>query len=217
MRVNTRKLKKEQYKLAERIELKDGFSRIKYIGACDHFTYNNKLYAAIIVVEYKTMKVVDKVNVVSDVKMPFIPGFQGYREGPALVEAFSKLNIRPDILLVDGHGIAHPRKIGVSSHVGLLLDIPTIGVGKKLIVGDVREGKIWYDKEIRGFEVITKEHAHPIYISPGHKITLGSTLKIIKECIQGHKLPEPLQICHKYLNRVKKSIVKKNKDNEESS
>lgn len=205
MRVNTRKLKKEQYKLAERVELKDGFSRIKYIGACDHFIADDKLYSGIVVLEYKTMKIVDQAYAVADVKMPFIPGLQGYREGPAIVEAFGKLEVKPDLLLVDGHGIAHPRKIGIASHVGLLLDIPTIGIGKKLIVGDVKEGKVWYDREIRGFEVITKEHALPIYVSPGHKVSLGSSLSVVKDCIKGHKLPEPCQMCHKYLNRIKKN------------
>lgn len=205
-----KKFKKEQYKLAEKVELKDSFSKIKTIAGVDQaFIDENKIISGIVVLDYKTMDVIESKYVVLDSKVPYIPTYLGFREGPAIIEAFGKLESKPDVLMIDGHGISHPRRIGMASHIGLLLDIPTIGVAKKLVIGDVKEGKIYFDKEIRGFEITTKEHAKPIYISPGHKIGLGTTISITRQTLKGHKLPEPLQAAHRYVNKLKKRLEKK--------
>ncbi|MBW3003156.1 endonuclease V, partial [Candidatus Woesearchaeota archaeon] len=195
----TSKFKKEQFKLAEKVEIKDSFSKVKTIAAVDQAFTDKKTISGIVVLDFKTMEVIEKKFVVVDTKFPYMPTYLGFREGPAIVEAFNKLEKKPDLLMVDGHGIAHPRRIGLASHVGLMLDIPTIGVAKKLVVGEVQDGKIYFDKEFRGFEIITKEFAKPVYVSPGHKIGLGTTLNIVKATLKGHKLPEPMQIAHAYV------------------
>ena len=133
--MNVDELKKEQLKFAKKVVIKDDYDELFYIGGVDQAFVGEKVISAVIVMEYKTMKIVEKKYAVVDAPMQYIPGFLSYREGPAIVGAVNKLNQKPDILLVDGNGILHPRKIGLASHVGILLDIPTIGVAKKLLMG----------------------------------------------------------------------------------
>ena len=128
-----------------------------------------------------------------------------YKDGPAVIEAYNKLEQKPDVLIVEANGILHPRRIGMASHVGILLDVPTVGVTKRLMLGEVRGQTIYVEKEARGYEFITREYANPIYISPGHKISLKTSMEIIKNCVrQPHKLPEPLHLAHKYGKKIAK-------------
>jgi len=126
------------------------------------------------------------------------------RESPAAVEAFNKLENKPDILIVDAHGIAHPRFFGMASHIGLLLDIPTIGIAKKLMVGKKQDNKIVFNNKIIAQEVKTKEYSKPLYVSIGHKVSLKTAVEIVNKCIKlPHKLPEPLHLAHKYANKIR--------------
>ncbi|MEA3429685.1 MAG: endonuclease V [Nanoarchaeota archaeon] len=205
-----KKFKKEQHKLGEKVELKDSFSKVKTIAGVDQTFVDDKIISGIIVLDMQTNEVIEKKYAIVEATVPYIPAFRGFREGPAIIEAFNKLENKPDLLMIDGHGVAHPRKIGLASYVGLLLDVPTIGISCKLVDGKIEEGKIYFEKDLRGFEVKTKEFAKPVYISPGHKIGLGSSLKITQETLKGHKLPEPLQLAHRYVNKIKKKLIKKN-------
>ena len=207
-------LQKEQIKFAKRVVVKDDFDDIDFYGGVDQAMVGDKIISAVVVLD-KKMKIVEKKYAVVDAPIQYIPGYISYREGPAIVEAIRKLDQRPDLLLVDGHGILHPRKIGLASHVGILLDIPTIGVAKKLFVGEVKSGKVVVDNEILGAEVITKEYAKPMYVSPGHRVSLRTAEKMVKELvIDGHKLPEPLHEAHKYVNRVRKGMLEKEEGTE---
>jgi deoxyribonuclease V len=122
------------------------------------------------------------------------------------MEAFNKLDNKPDVLIVKGNGILHPRRIGMASHVGILLDMATIGFTKNLMLGEVREKTIYVEKEARGYELITREHARPVYISPGNKVSLKTSLEVIKNCLRyPNKLPIPLHLAHKCGNNIKKN------------
>ena len=115
------------------------------------------------------------------------------------------------MLLVDGHGIAHPRKIGLASHVGLLLDIPTIGIAKCLLCGKIEEDKIVLGEKNIGFKFIGKEQASPLFVSPGHKVSMKTSLEVVKNCMRmPHKLPEPLHLAHKNANKIRKEIEREN-------
>jgi deoxyribonuclease V len=156
------------------------------------------------------MEVVEQKYAVVDEKFPYIAGFLSYRESPAVIEAYSKLENIPDLLILEGSGILHQRKIGMASHVGLLIDKPTIGITKTLLCGEVKDGKVIVDKEVLGFELKTKEHGNPIYVSPGNKITLDKSLEIVKKLIKPpHKLPEPLHLAHRYANKIREKLEKK--------
>lgn len=208
--MNIRDLKKEQLKLAKKVTVKDDFDEINYIGGCDQAFTDNKVISAVVVLDYKTLKIVEKKYAVADAPIQYIPGFLSYRESPAVVEAVSKLDQKPDILMVDGNGILHPRKIGMASHLGILLDMPTIGVAKKLLLGEEKDGKIMVEGEARGAILKTKEHAKPIYISPGHRTSLKTAEEVVKRCmVEKHKMPEPLHEAHKYSNKVRDRMLEK--------
>ncbi|HLD01161.1 MAG TPA: endonuclease V [Candidatus Nanoarchaeia archaeon] len=197
-------LKKEQVKLASRISLQDGFSSISTIGGAACVQVGDKLAGAVVVCEFPSLKLIEKQTFVLSDPLPHKPGFAAYREMPALIEAFNKLEKEPDVLLVEGEGIAHLRRIGIASHLGLVLNIPTIGVADKLSIGAVKEGKIIVDLEVLGFEIKTREHSNPVYASPGHLISLGSVLNILKQTIvYPHKMPEPLHLASKIARKVK--------------
>jgi len=199
-------LKKEQKKLAQKVILKDDFSKIKTIGGVDCAQRQNKLAACVVVCEFPSLKLIEKQTAILHDHLPYRPGFLAYREMPAIIEAFNKLEQEPNLILVDGSGILHPRKLGMASHLGLALNKPTIGITKTLLTGRTENSKIYLDKELLGFEVSTREHANHLYISPGHLVSLGTTLKTIQQCLKPpHKLPEPLHLAHKFAkNEIKK-------------
>lgn len=207
-------LKREQQKLASKIELKDAIVRPRTIGGTDCVPVGDKgdkLLASVVVCEYPSFKLLEKQTYVLDNPLPFRQGFQSYREMPAIIEAYNLLEEEPDILLVKGTGIAHPRKIGIASHLGLSLNKPTIGVSQKLIFGNVEQGKIKFGLDIVGFEVKTREHANPVYVSPGHLVSLGSTINLIRSSIQyPHKMPEPVHIAHKVARKKAKKMREEN-------
>lgn len=191
-------LKKEQLKLASRIILRDNFDKVKTLGGIECLTQGDKILASVVICDFPSLKILEKNTFVLHNPLPYRLGFDAYREMPAMIEAFNMLEHEPDVLLVKGNGINHPRRIGLASHLGLVLNISTIGVSEKLNFGKVDHGKIIVEGEISGFEVITKEYAKPIYVSPGHLISLGSVLNIIQQTFRfPHKLPEPLHLAHK--------------------
>ncbi len=201
-------LKKEQIKLAGKVSIIDSAKSIKIVAGADQAYIEGKVISAIAVCDYKSMRLIENKHAVVDAKVPYKSGFLFYKDGPAVIEAFNKLDNKPDVLIVEANGILHPRRIGMASHVGILLDTATIGVTKALMLGQMRENTIYVDKEARGYSLITREHANPIYISPGHKISLKTSLEVIKKCIRlPHKLPEPLHLARKYGNKIRESIV----------
>ena len=191
-------LKREQLKLASKIVLRDGFPSTKTIAGVDCIPVQDKLLACIVVCEFPSLKILEKKTYLLHDPLPYREGFQAYREMPAMIEAYNKLDQEPDLILVNGHGIVHPRKIGLASHLGLALNKPTIGVGESLSVGRVEKGKIILYNEIVGFEIKTREFSKPVYVSPGHLVSLGTVLNILPQTIQyPHKMPEPLHMAHK--------------------
>jgi deoxyribonuclease V len=200
-------LKKEQLKLAPRIILNDSFTTVKTIGGIECNQAGDKLLACIVVCQYPSMEVLEEKSFLLNDPLPYRPGFIAYREMPAMIEAVNKLENEPDLLLVKGPGILHPRKIGIASHLGLALNLPTIGVSEKLTYGKVENGKVMVRGEVMGFEIITREYAKPVYVSPGHQVSIGAVLNIIPKTIQHpHKLPEPLHLAHKYGKKKAKRV-----------
>ncbi|MEW5897002.1 MAG: endonuclease V [Nanoarchaeota archaeon] len=223
-------LKREQQKLASKIILEDGFEAIdaiKTIGGAecvqvvdskpengqlaDKANKTDKILAAVVVCEFPSLKLKEYKTYLLDNPLPYKPGFQAYREMPAIIEAYNLLEEEPDILLVAASGIAHPRKIGMASHLGLALNEPTIGVTERLLTGIVEEGKVLLGGEVVGFELKTKEFAKPVYVSPGHLISPQTALNIVqKTIIYPHKMPEPLHIAHKIARKIarKKDVLR---------
>ncbi|MCH8329405.1 MAG: endonuclease V [Nanoarchaeota archaeon] len=210
--INLNKLKEEQIKLAKKVINTDSAEKIITIAGADQSYADNKVISAIAVCDYKSLEVIEEKHAVVDAKIPYKSGFLFYRDGPAVIEAFNKLENKPDVLILKGNGILHPRRIGMASQVGLLLDTATIGVAKKLMLGQVKGNTIYVEKEARGYKITTREHAKPIYVSPGYKVSLKTSLEVIKNCLRyPHKLPEPLHLAQKYGNKVRKELLKNSK------
>lgn len=192
-----------QNRLAKKVILEDGFDRIEKIAGGDAAYDRDKAFSAIVVLDYAALEVVEESVAESRVAFPYIPTFLAFREMKPLMKAIESLKNKFDILLLDGQGIAHPRSLGIASHLGVVLDIPTIGVAKRLLCGEVRgkikpsqPAKIIYGGRQVGYALQTKRNTSPIYISPGNKVSLDSSLKIVAHCVKKHKLPEPLRFAH---------------------
>ncbi len=204
-------LKREQLRLAPKIVLRDGFSNLKTIGGISCAAAGKNIIACVVICEYPSMKLLETTFYELADPLPYQYSYEAYREMPAMIEAFNRLNQEPDLVLVDGTGILHPRKIGIASHIGLALNVPTIGMTDKLLLGREEKGKIILYNDIVGFEITTREHSLPLYVSPGHLVGLGTVLDVIQKMIQyPHKMPEPVHLAHKLAKkRVKGELSAK--------
>ncbi len=195
-----------------------GFPRL--IGGTD-ISYDRKsnlLYAGIVILEFSSLEIVDTSYYIGEVTFPYIPGLLSFREVPGLYRAFEKLKTIPDVLMVDGQGYAHPRRIGLASHLGLVLDIPTIGVAKKRLIGiypDPPDQKgahspLTDGDELIGYVVRTREHTKPVFVSPGHKIDFEWALQITLNALTRYRIPEPTRQAHLFVNSLRKDHPKGN-------
>lgn len=159
---------------------------------------------AVVVISYPEFSVVEVKTTESKITFPYIPGLLSFREAPLILAACEKLCHTPDLVLVDGQGIAHPRRLGLASHLGLFLDMPTIGCAKSILCGrhePVGEevgchAELIENGEIIGAALRTKIRTKPIYVSVGHKIDLASALYWVTKCCCGYRLPEPTRLAH---------------------
>ncbi|MCD6558075.1 MAG: deoxyribonuclease V [Candidatus Aenigmarchaeota archaeon] len=210
-KINFNKLIKKQKELAEKVITTDNLDidKIEYIAGVDQaFPDKNSIISGIVVLEYKTLEPIEKVHVKTKASFPYIPGFLSFREGPAILKAYKKLRSEPDVLMIDANGILHPRRIGLASHIGVLLKKPTIGVAKSLLCGEQKGNYIIMDDEKIGYVFFSRSGCNPIFISPGHMLSLRSSVKITKNCLAGYKLPEPTRLAHQYVNEIKREQEK---------
>lgn len=203
-------LKKEQVKLAKELKLKDSLkiSEITKIGAIASLIIKNRIISAIIVCD-KNCEILEQQYFVDKLNFPYIYGFRAYRELNSMVEAINKLNERPDIILVSGHGITHSR-LGLASHLSLAVNLPTIGVSNSLFEGNKvsenGEDILLSNKKV-GKVLQSKEKSNPLYISPGNMVSIESAYEFIKSLVKPpHKMPEPLHLSHKYAREVQEEI-----------
>ncbi|HEX54734.1 MAG: deoxyribonuclease V [Candidatus Altiarchaeales archaeon] len=214
MLFNTRRLIRIQERLARRVVIEDRIpEEINTIAGVDQAFINDDILSCMVLLEYPDMNIIETKISRIGVEFPYIPGFLAFREAPAILSVYRKLEKKPDILLVDGHGIAHPRGIGIASHVGVLLNKATIGVAKKVLVGNyeipenIGEHKnLIYNGKVVGFVFKSRYRCNPIFISPGHNISLQTSLKITKKCIKNHKLPEPIFLAHRIVNEYRNNF-----------
>jgi deoxyribonuclease V len=182
---------------------------VALVGGVDisttRFDPEQRVHAAIVGLDWPGLSPVVRAGAVQRAAIPYIPGLLGFREVPAALEAWQRLPRRPELLLVDGHGRAHPRGLGIACHLGLVLDLPTIGVAKSILVGEV-EGTlpdepgaeaplVWRGTRI-GTALRTRRGANPLYISPGHRMTLAGAVNWVRRCGRGYRLPEPTRHAH---------------------
>lgn len=196
-------LRQEQLQRAADVVRQDDFDVLppRFIGGADvGFEQGGEITrAALVILEYPSLTLVEHRIARVATTMPYIPGFLSFREMPALLEAWQQLTQQPDLLFVDGHGISHPRRLGVAAHLGSLVDVPTIGVAKKRLCGrfdalDAEPGsrQPLIDKgEKIGWVWRSKARCNPLFISTGHRVSIDSALHWVEACTAGYRLPEP--------------------------
>ena len=196
-----------QETLAERVSRQDDFGTIRTVAGIDLAYPRNASgtvtgRAAVVVLAYPDLDIVEERVVTRSVTFPYVPGLLSFREAPIALAAFQELRIQPDLLLVDGHGIAHPRRLGLASHLGVLLDLPTIGCAKSILVGKAEEpGHEPGDRmplvdgdETVGLALRTRSRSRPMYVSPGHRISVETAANLVMGCARGFRLPEPTRL-----------------------
>jgi deoxyribonuclease V len=208
-----------------RIEPLANTDKIRYIAGADVSMnlYSTTLHAGFVVLAYPSLEMVAHAVVRDETHFPYIPGLLSFREIPSLLKAWEKLvrehpDKLPDVIVVDGIGIAHPRRLGIASHLGVILDRPTIGCAKSVLIGSYNEpgpekGSFSYlcdtqrDDEVIGAALRTKtvpSTVKPVFISAGHRIDLESSLKLIAACARDYRLPEPTRLAHETVNEYRR-------------
>jgi deoxyribonuclease V len=170
-------------------------------------------FAGFVALSFPELRLVDHSVVKSTIPFPYVPGLLSFREIPMLLRAWEKLETKPEVLVVDGIGIAHPRRLGIASHLGLVLGIPTIGCAKSVLTGIYDEpGNEPGDtapltdprtKEVIGMALRTKAKVKPVFVSPGHLITLEESVELVRRCVMRHRLPEPTRLAHNTVNEYR--------------
>jgi deoxyribonuclease V len=173
---------------------------------------STRLFAGIVVCRLPGLAVVDRAGTDLDVDFPYVPGLLSFREVPALRAAWTSLSVRPDVLFLDGQGYAHPRRLGLACHAGLVLDLPTVGVAKSRLVGTYREPgrrrgcrtRLVDEDEVVGACVRTRDGVKPIYVSRGHRCDLESAVRLVLRCGGGFRVPEPTRQAHLFVNELRR-------------
>ncbi|NYS77655.1 MULTISPECIES: deoxyribonuclease V [Halomonadaceae] len=205
-----------QTQLAKGLEISDRLASVKHIAGVDigFEDGGETTRAAVVLLEWDpatapSLNVVEQVVHREPTRMPYIPGLLSFREIPAALGAFEKLSVLPELVMVDGQGIAHPRRLGVAAHLGLWLDLPTIGIAKSRLYGkhaEVGEQRgdwvpLYAGQETIGAVLRSRAKVKPVYVSPGHRITLETSLAWVMRCLGRTKLPEPTRLADRLASR----------------
>jgi len=195
-----------QLSLAKRVVTENGVINPRLIAGIDISSPDAQGVArgAVVVLSYPELNIVEIEIAQGKITMPYIPGLLSFRESPLILDACERLSNIPDLVLIDGQGIAHPRRLGLASHVGLCLCLPTIGCAKSILCGQHQplaeqagsHAELLDSGELIGAALRTKSGVKPIYVSVGHKIDLASALQCVINCCRGYRLPEPTRLAH---------------------
>ncbi len=204
--VSSTRAKEIQLSLAKRVVTENGVIDPRLVAGIDISSpdANGVARGAVVVLSYPELSIVEIKIAQGKIIMPYIPGLLSFRESPLILDACEKLSNIPDLVLIDGQGIAHPRRLGLASHVGLFLGLPTIGCAKSILCGQHpplaeevgSHAELLDNGEIIGAALRTKSRVRPIYVSVGHKIGLASALQWVINCCRGYRLPEPTRLAH---------------------
>lgn len=200
-----------QRELAGRVITKGCVAKLKLIAGADlAFSQDkNECIAGAIVWDMQAGEIVEQHIVRKPVRFPYVPGLLSFREAPAIVAVLRKLRCEPDAFIFDGQGLAHPRRFGLACHVGLLIDRPSLGCAKSLLVGrceppGLTRGSttpLEHNGECVGMALRTRDHVKPVYISIGHRLSLEAAVEIALACTDGYRLPEPTRLADKLVSR----------------
>ncbi len=203
-----------QKNLAKRVITQGKPEKIEYIAGIDvALTPEGVGYCIIAIFSFPHMKLCEEVFSSDTITFPYVPGLLSFREGPLVLKAYERLHIKPDLYIFDGQGIAHPRRFGIASHLGVVLDVPTIGCAKSRLCGTYTkpgpnkgDRAYLYDKqEIIGVVLRTRTNVKPVFVSPGHKIGIDESAEIVLQCTDNYRIPIPTRYAHCRVGEYKKS------------
>jgi deoxyribonuclease V len=202
-----------QIRLARRVRFTAMKKEPKVVAGldCAFSKDGQKIFAAAVVLEMPNFAVIETATAARKVDFPYIPGLLSFREAPTCLAAIEKLRCKPDVFIVDGQGFAHPRRFGIASHIGVLINKPTVGCAKSRLTGSFkvpgqRKGSfspLINDNEIIGAVLRTRTNVKPVFVSVGHKCTLEDATKIVLECTTKYRLPEPARLAHQLVSKAK--------------
>lgn len=191
--------------------------KVRFVAGCDcaFDKQNRRAVAAVAVLEYPSLEVIEQVAVETSVHFPYVPGLLSFRETPPLLQAFQRLERRPDLLLVDGHGYAHPRRFGYACHLGVLLDVPTIGVAKSRLIGGAdsvagprgSRADLVDAGEVIGSMLRTQQGVRSIFVSVGHRISLEAAERWVLRCATKYRVPEPTRLADRLAGQAKRRML----------
>jgi deoxyribonuclease V len=197
--------------IASRVCLCDSFSEEAPAGVDQAFLGELVISGAVVLDQF--LKLRKASGCALKAAMPYVPGFLSFREGAAAVKAVRELDPEPSLLFVDGCGINHPRMAGLACFVGVLLDLPTVGITKSVLCGNFDQPEnvgeaepLIHEGDVVGYILSSKKGCRPIVVAPGHRITIDSALEATQRCLRGHKLPEPCRLAHEQARRIKAAL-----------
>jgi deoxyribonuclease V len=203
-----------QRELAPRVDTQTPLTKCELIAGADisYNRYSSRHYAVVIVLRLSDWTVLEKQEAVGEVSFPYVPGLLSFREAPVLLEAFAKVQAEPDVVMCDGQGLAHQRRLGLACHIGLFLDVPSLGCAKSRLIGkftepgkEARSVSPLVDRgEVVGSVVRTKTNVQPVYVSPGHRIDLASSVQVVLASGHGYRIPEPTRLAHLHVNELRR-------------
>jgi deoxyribonuclease V len=200
-----------QKELASRVVRRGKVNKIRFVAGCDVSSslFSRRARAGVVLLSFPDLATVEEVVAEGEIAFPYVPGLLTFREGPLALRAFSKLSRRPDVVFFDGQGIAHPRRLGLASHLGLLLDLPAVGCAKSLYIGEYdepgeRRGE-WSPLRDEGGETIgaalrTRDGVKPIFVSVGHRLDLAEAIRLALAVGGGCRIPEPTRRAHQLVS-----------------
>jgi len=202
-----------QRQLSERVKEAKPAGRIATVAGIDVGFRGDTAIAAVMMLTYPGLETVSAATACRRSSFPYIPGLLSFREGPVLMEAIDKLSRKPDLLIFDGQGLAHPRRLGIASHIGILTGIPSIGCAKSRLCGTYRMpgtekgsySPLADGKDIIGTVLRTRRNVRPVFVSVGHLIDLASCIRFVLSCCTKYRLPEPTRLAHHLAARAKAS------------
>jgi len=203
-----------QLELSKRIIRRDLLPKtVRLVAGVDVAYAKGLSVGAVAVLDFDSLSPVESRVVRVKTRFPYVPTLLSFREIPPAVSVTRKLRLNPDVFLADGQGVAHPYRCGFASHLGLVLDKPTIGVAKSLLCGDVGsfDDKSWApirdDGEIIGAAVVTNPRQKPVYVSVGHRVSLKRAIAVVAHCVKGDRIPEPVRMAHFLATEEKKKCL----------
>jgi deoxyribonuclease V len=201
-----------QEMLRGRIKLRDACRKIHVIAGADVSFDNEWGYGGVITYTFPGLEEIERRSVRMKLTFPYIPGLLAFREAPVLLAAIEQLSTEPDLMLFDGQGIAHDRRMGIATHMGIVLNKPTIGCAKSRLVGTFAEPgeargcykPLFHEGETVGAVVRTRKGVKPIFVSPGTAISLSTSIEIVLQCLDGYRIPKPTREADKYVGNIKR-------------